>query len=146
MTARPDVTTPRTSDRRLVRPPQVSGVTPEQLRAWRAAADACGMKLAAWIRAACDAAIAPAAPPNAVREEDDTGVRFVDRSQAMLARNTLARETWNLGTRRDLPVPPEGSGCLVYNCWTPCAPGHECCARHGGKDAIPPRAALEAAR
>jgi len=48
------------SDRRLVRPPQVSGVTPEQLLAWRAAAKRASLSLAAWIRAACDAAIAPA--------------------------------------------------------------------------------------
>jgi len=54
---RPDVTTPRTSDRRLARPPQVSGVTPDQLNAWRAAARAKGISLASWIRAACDAAI-----------------------------------------------------------------------------------------
>jgi len=53
--------TPRTSAAieasRLVPTIRVSGATPEQLRAWRAAAALRGMKLAAWIRAACDAAI-----------------------------------------------------------------------------------------
>ncbi len=78
----------------------------------------------------------PSAPPNTVREEDDTGVRFVDRSQAMIDRNRRAGETWNITAHKsDLPDPPIGSGCLVYSCWTPCAPGHQHCARHGGADA-----------
>jgi len=79
------------------------------------------------------------APSNTVREEDDMGVRFVDRSQAMIDRNKRARETWDLAhIRTGLPVPPMGSGCRVYSCWTPCAPEHHYCALHGGADAVPP--------
>lgn len=58
MTARPR-TSAAIEASRLVPTIRVSGATPEQLRAWQAAAKRAGLPLAAWIRAACDAAIAP---------------------------------------------------------------------------------------
>ena len=78
------------------------------------------------------------APPNTQREEDATGVRHVDHSETMRDRNKRAFETWDLGDGLPLPRPPFGSGCRVYSCWTPCAAGHNCCAWHGGADAVPP--------
>ena len=112
--------------------------------AWRAAGEPAAMTFTAEEAARLTgiAAIFPepsCAPPHTVREEDDTGVRFADRSQAMADRNKRALETWNITAHEShLPDPPIGSGCLVYDCWTPCAPGHHHCARHGGADAVPP--------
>ena len=112
--------------------------------AWRAAGEPAAMTFTAEDAARLTgiAAIFPEparAPPHTVREEDDIGVRFVDRSQAMIDRNKRALETWNITAHEShLPDPPIGSGCLVYDCWTPCAPGHHHCARHGGADAVPP--------
>ena len=78
------------------------------------------------------------APPNTVIEEDATRVRFVDHSQELRDLNKRACETWDLGGDAHLPRPPFGSGCRVYSCWTPSAAGHDCCAWHGGADAVPP--------
>lgn len=57
MTARPR-TSAEIEASRAAPTVRVSGATPEQLRAWRAAAERAGLSLAAWIRAACDAATA----------------------------------------------------------------------------------------
>jgi hypothetical protein len=57
MTARPDVTTPRTQDGRLAPTLRVSGTTPEQQRSWHAAAGLARLSTAAWIRQVCDAAV-----------------------------------------------------------------------------------------
>jgi hypothetical protein len=55
--------------------------------------------------------------------------------------NEKAFAMWNLGSNKDLPIPPSGSGCRFKYCWMPVDTTHDnhSCGAHGGKDCPLPK-------